>query len=110
MRSARSARPRGEWQCVSHCHSVSNAPNRHARGGSGSALGTPRAEWKCSSHCHSTLNVRGGTFRGEWQRDSVRWGPSGSAIGAVGALKGRVAVRLVRPGPSGSVVHTATRR
>ena len=66
-------------------------------GPSGSALGAPRAEWKCGSHCHSAVNVRGGTFRGEWQRDSVRWGPSGSAIGAVGALKGQVAVRLTLP-------------
>ena len=66
-------------------------------GPSGSALGAPRAEWKCGSHCHSAVNVRGGTFRGEWQRDSVRWGPSGSAIGAVGAPKGRVAVRLTLP-------------
>ena len=67
VRTARRVRPRGEWQCVSHCHSVSNAPNRHARGASGSALGTLRAEWKCSSHCHSALNVRGGAFRPEWQ-------------------------------------------
>ena len=80
---------RSEWQC--------DWRGRRAQGASGSALGTPRAEWKCGSHCHSTVNVRGGTPRAEWQCDSVRWGPSGSAIGAVGALKGQVAVRLTLP-------------
>ena len=81
VRLARSARPRGEWQCVSHCHSVSNAPNRHARGASGSALGAPRAEWKCGSHYRSAVNVRGGTPRAEWQ-----WGWClGASFGPVGA-------------------------
>ena len=82
VRSARLAHPRDEWQCVSHCHSVSNASNRNALEASGSVPGTSRDEWQCVSHCHSAVNVRGGTLRGEWQCESVHPSPSGSATGA----------------------------
>ena len=56
------ATPRGEWQCVSHCHSGVSVP--------GSALytatrcrayriGTFGAEWQCVSHCRSGVSVPG---------------------------------------------------
>ena len=57
-------------------------------------------------HCHVALNVRGGTFTPEWQCavhcHSVSIVPQRYA-------QGRVAVRSVRSGPSGSAAHTATR-
>ena len=57
-------------------------------------------------HCHVALNVRGGTFTHGWQCavhcHSVSIVPQRYA-------QGRVAVRSVRSGPSGSAAHTATR-
>ena len=57
-------------------------------------------------HCHVALNVRGGTFTPEWQCavhcHSVSIVPQRYA-------QGRMAVRTVRSGPSGSAAHTATR-
>ncbi len=54
-------------------------------------------------HCHVALNVRGGTFTPEWQCavhcHSVSIVPQRYA-------QGRVAVRSVRSGPSGSAIGT----
>ena len=60
-----------------------------------------------SVHCHSVVNVRGGTLRGEWQY--VSHCQTASSV-PYRYDQGRVAVRLVRSGASGSVLHTATRR
>ena len=57
-------------------------------------------------HCHSVVNVRDGTFRVEWQcRPHCH---SASSV-PYRYDQGRVAVRPVRSGSSGSATHTATR-
>ena len=58
-------------------------------------------------HCHSVVNVRSGTLRGEWQC-SAHCHPASSVPKRCD--QGRVAVRPVRSGASGSASHTATRR
>ena len=58
-------------------------------------------------HCHSVVNVRSGTLRGEWQC-SAHCHPASSVPKRYD--QGRVAVRPVRSGASGSTSHTATRR
>ncbi len=57
-------------------------------------------------HCHSSVNVRGGTFRVEWQCR-----PHCDSASSVPHRydQGRVAVRPVRSEASGSATHTATR-
>ena len=57
-------------------------------------------------HCHSIVNVWGGTFRVEWQCR-----PHCHSASSVPHWydQGRVAVRPVRSGASGSATHTATR-
>ena len=50
-------------------------------------------------HCHSVVNVRDDTFRGEWQC-SAHYHPASSVPKRYD--QGRVAVRSVRSGPSGS--------
>ena len=57
-------------------------------------------------HCHSVVNVRDGTFRGEWQCR-----PHCHSVVSVPHWydQGRVAVRPVRSWSSGSASHTATR-
>ena len=71
----------------------------------GGAIGD-RGRLAAPRHCHVALNVRGGTFTPEWQCavhcHSVSIVPQRYA-------QGRVAVRSVRSGPSGSAAHTATR-
>ena len=56
-------------------------------------------------HCHSVVNVRSGTLRGEWQC-SAHCHPASSVPKRYD--QGRVAVRPVRSGASGSTFHTAT--
>ena len=83
--AARPKRPGGCRHGV-HCHSVSNAPNRHARARVAVQAawgGTLRPEWQCVAHCHSVSNA-----------------PNRHA-------RARVAVCLVRSGASGSATHTA---
>ena len=63
----------------------------------------PLGHW----HCHSVVNVRSGTLRGEWQC-SAHCHPASSVPKRYD--QGRVAVRPVRSGASGSTSHTATRR
>ncbi len=98
-----------EWQCVSHCHSVvsvlGSAPYTATRHRA-YRIDTIRGEWQCVSHCHSVVNVRDGTFRVEWQCR-----PHCHSASSVPHWydQGRVAVRPVRSGASGSATHTATR-
>ena len=62
--------------------------------------------WERAVHCHSSVNVWGGAFRGEWQcRPHCH---SASSV-LYRYDQGRVAVRPVRSGSSGSATHTATR-
>ena len=71
-----------EWQCTSHCHSVSSVPMRYAQGRVAvqlTATGTLRVEWQCTSHCHSMVNVRGRYAQGRVAVQPVRSGSSGSA-------------------------------
>ena len=122
-----------EWQCSRDCQTGVSVPNRYDRcrvAVKGWGLGTLGAEWQRISHCHSPVNVLHVTFRAEWQCDRYvrcrvavkEWG-----LGTLGAewqcgrdcqtgvsvpnryARGRVAVRSVRSGPSGSVMFTATR-
>ena len=110
MRSARLAHPRDEWQCVSHCHSVSNASNRHALGASGSAIGAagtpkgrvavrltlplgverieserPRGEWQCAWYVQGRVEV--------WFTLPLGGERTGRNV------EGRVAVRIGAPKP-----------
>ena len=81
-------------------------------GPSGSASGTFRGEWQCNSHCHSVVSALGGMpytatrHRACWA--AHRTLPlGGERTGR--HVQGRVAVRPVRSGASGSATHTATR-
>ena len=92
-------------------------------GSSGSATGTFGGEWQCDSHCHSVVSALGGvpytatrrracrigTIRGEWQcvryaRGEWRHVSHCHSVSSVPHRynQGRVAVRPVRSGPSGS--------
>ena len=62
----------------------------------------PLGHW----HCHTVVNVRDDTLRGEWQC-SAHCHPASSVPKRYD--QGRVAVRPVRSGASGSASHTATR-
>ena len=93
MSTDASGTPRGEWQCAVHCHSVSNVPNRCARGRvavSTDAADAFKPEWQCASHCHSTVNV-----------------PNRHAQGRVAVRRtlplGIERAESARPGASGSV-------
>ena len=63
--------------------------------------------WERAVHCRSVVNVRDGSFRGEWQC-SLHCQTASSVPYRYD--QGRVAVRQVRSGSSGSATHTATRR
>ena len=68
MRVGADGTTRHEWQRAVHCHSVSNAPKRHAQARVAvwvGADGTPRHEWQCAVHCHSISNAPKLTPRGE---------------------------------------------
>ena len=100
-----------EWQCGSHCHSLVNVQGwsvqcrvavRPVRSGSsGSATGTPgyararvavrqarpgtlRPEWQCRSHCQVASSVPLRYAQGRVAVRPVRSGPSGSATGTFG--------------------------
>ena len=93
-------------------------------GSSGSATGTPgyaqarvavrqarpgtlRPEWQCRSHCQVASSVPQRYAQARVAVRPVRSGPSGSATGAPGYARGRVAVRITLPS---GIERTATVR
>ena len=79
--------------------------------------GTLGAEWQCGSHCQVASSVPQRYAQGRVAVRRVRSGPSGSATGAPGYARSRVAVRItlpsgvertaaVRSGSSGSATGT----
>ena len=95
----RQGRAAGAREALPRIRHVARQCSADIAGGDRGRLAAPR-------HCHVALNVRGGTFTPEWQCavhcHSVSIVPQRYA-------QGRVAVRTVRSGPSGSAAHTATR-
>ena len=66
-------------------------------GPTGSAIGTLGVEWQCHPHCHSTLNVWGRYAQARLAVRSVRSGASGSVIHTGPHVQARVAVSLTLP-------------
>ena len=60
-------------------------------------IGTLGPEWQCKLHCHSAVNVQGYNAQGRVAVRSVRSGPSGSAAHVGLHAQARVAVRLTLP-------------